>query len=169
MRDAMALPSTGKRAGRDALRTLDPLAVVLMAVLAWSCASSAWSSEPKKILSRTALAQTFVIGSGDPALALQVDVVDGKVASVVPAAADQGNVAAVRSDGEGQVMLSLATTLDVTLKFDLYVSSDGLQFEYTSTCAVTPGISGFEMWQRPVREFALGNPRVLAKGKMPCD
>ena len=127
------------------------------------------SDRAKKKLSREDLGQGFAIGSGDPALALKVDILDGVIASVAPADAASANVFAERRQGEGQTMLNLRTGLDVALKFDLYISRDGTTFEYASTCAVTPGISGFEMWEYPVREFALGNPRVLPKGKMICE
>lgn len=134
------------------------------------CIAEASAARPaQKTLSRTQIAQGFAFGSGDPALGLRVDIADGQIASVTVADAATANVIAERSDGEGQTMLILRTKLDVTLKFDLYLSRDGEQFEYTSTCAVTPGISAFEMWQYPVREFALGNPRVLPEGKLTCD
>ena len=140
--------------------------LLLMGIFA---AEGVASDRAKKKLSREDLGQGFAIGSGDPVLALKVDILDGLIASVAPADASSANVFAARSQGEGQTMLNLRTDLDVALKFDLYISHDGKTFEYASTCAVTPGISGFEMWQYPVREFALGNPRILPKGKMTCE
>lgn len=148
------------------------LSVTAMTLLlaGFSAAQGLASDRTKKKLSRQELGQGSAIGSGDPALALKVDILDGAVASAVPADAASANVFALRSEGEKQqTMLNLRTDLGVALKFDLYISRDGDTFEYASTCAVTPGISGFEMWQYPVREFALGNPRVLPKGKMACE
>jgi hypothetical protein len=63
----------------------------------------------------------------------------------------------------------VSSTLTEAVKFDLYVSLDGEQFTYTSSCGVTPGVSSFEMWEKPVTHFAIGNPRVLPKGRMACD
>lgn len=144
-------------------------AMAVLLSMGFFVAEGAGSDRAKKKLSREDLGQGFAIGSGDPALALKVDILEGAVASVAPSDDASANVFAERSQGEGQTMLNLRTDLDVALKFDLYISRDGTTFEYTSTCAVTPGISGFEMWQYPVREFALGNPRILPKGKMTCE
>jgi hypothetical protein len=144
-------------------------AMIVMLVMGFFATEGAASDRAKKKLSREDLGQGFAVGSGDPALALKVDILDGAIASVVPADAASANVFAQRSQAEAQTMLNLRTDLDVALKFDLYISHDGKTFEYASTCAVTPGISGFEMWQYPVREFALGNPRILPKGKMTCE
>lgn len=143
--------------------------MTVLLLMGFFATEGAASDRAKKKLSREDLGQGFAIGSGDPALALKVDILDGVIASVAPADAASANVFAERSQGEGQTMLNLRTGLDVALKFDLYISRDGTTFEYASTCAVTPGISGFEMWEYPVREFALGNPRVLPKGKMTCE
>ena len=144
-------------------------AMIVMLVMGFFATEGAASDRAKKKLSREDLGQGFAVGSGDPALALKVDILDGAIASVVPADAASANVFAQRSQAEAQTMLNLRTDLDVALKFDLYISHDGKTFEYASTCAVTPGISGFEMWQYSVREFALGNPRILPKGKMTCE
>ena len=143
--------------------------MTVLLLMGFFATEGAASDRAKKKLSREDLGQGFAIGSGDPALALKVDILDGVIASVAPADAASANVFAERSQGEGQTVLNLRTGLDVALKFDLYISRDGTTFEYASTCAVTPGISGFEMWEYPVREFALGNPRVLPKGKMTCE
>ncbi len=143
------------------------LALVLAVAMAANAALAAGKTQ--RSLQRGQLPAGFAVGSGDPALSLNVVVTDGQVRSVAVADPSAANVRATRSEGKGQTMLNLRTDLDVTLKFDLYVSRDGRTFEYASSCAVTPGISGFEMWEYPVREFALGNPRVVAQGKMPCD
>jgi len=143
--------------------------VILVLVAVFSATDASAADRARKKVSRDELGQGFAIGSGQPSLALKVDLVDGKVVSAAPADAASANVFAERSNGEKQTMLNLHTSMDVALKFDLYLSRDGQIFEYTSTCAVTPGISGFEMWPYPVREFALGNPRVLPEGKMTCE
>lgn len=111
----------------------------------------------------------FAIGSGNPQLALRVEIVDGKLMSSMPADADVANLRAVRSGEEATPMLTVSSDLPVALKFDLYLSNDGERFVYTSSCALTPGISSFEMWQQPVREFAIGNPRIVDAGKTRCD
>lgn len=157
-------PSSSRK---SSLWSMTAMAVLLS--MGFFVVEGAASDRAKKKLSREDLGHGFAIGSGDPALALKVDVVDGAISLVAPADAASANVFAERSQGAGQTMLNLRTDLDVALKFDLYISQDGTTFEYTSTCAVTPGISGFEMWQYPVREFALGNPRILPKGKMTCE
>jgi hypothetical protein len=160
-------------------RSWSATAMAVLLLAGFFATQAAASDRARKKLSREELGQGFAIGSGDPALSLRVDIRDGAVASVAavdaasanPASANpvSANVSAQRSEGQTQTMLNLRTDLDVALKFDLYLSHDGKTFEYTSTCAVTPGISGFEMWPYPVREFALGNPRVLPKGKMSCE
>lgn len=109
----------------------------------------------------------FAIGTARPSLALQVVIADGKVVSWAPATAG-GDLRAVRSGSEAEPMLTVSAGLPVAIKFDLYLSQDGEHFVYTSSCAVTPGVSSFEMWQQPVAAFALGNPRVVADGKASC-
>ena len=125
--------------------------------------------KPARTLARAELPPGFAIGSGSPALALQVDVVGGKVVSWAPAQPGAGNLRGTRSGDAGQTTLMVSSTLPDAIKFDLYVSTDGDRFEYASTCGVTPGVSSFEMWERPITLFAMGNPRVLPKGRMDCD
>ena len=125
--------------------------------------------KPARTLARAELPPGFAIGSGSPALALQVDVVGGKVVSWAPAQPGAGDLRGTRSGDAGQTTLMVSSTLPDAIKFDLYVSTDGERFEYASTCGVTPGVSSFEMWERPITLFAMGNPRVLPKGRMDCD
>ena len=125
--------------------------------------------KPARTLARAELPPGFAIGSGSPALALQVDVVGDKVVSWAPAQPGAGNLRGTRSGDAGQTTLMVSSTLPDAIKFDLYVSTDGERFEYASTCGVTPGVSSFEMWERPITLFAMGNPRVLPKGRMDCD
>lgn len=122
-----------------------------------------------RTLARAELPQGFAIGSGSPVLALQVEVVDGKVASWAPAGEGTGNLRGTRSGDATQTTLMVSSGLPEAIKFDLYVSTDGERFEYASTCGVTPGVSSFEMWERPITAFAMGNPRVLPNGRMSCD
>lgn len=145
------------------------LAGCLMAAM---CAMPAIASAAKpapKTLARGELPAGFAIGTASPSLALQVEVVDGKVSASAPAGDGPGNLRAARSGDATQTTLMVSSTLPVSIKFDLYVSTDGETFTYTSSCGVTPGISSFEMWERPVTHFAMGNPRVLPAGRMACD
>lgn len=143
------------------------IAVVAAASLWVAFAASA--AKPVRALSRADLPEDFAVGSGTPPLALKVDVVDGKVAHSAPADAAAANVTASGGVEDGETTLSIEHDLDVALKFDLYISVDGERFEYASSCAVTPGISGFEMWKRPIKAFALGHARVVDKGRIACD
>ncbi|MBD9468833.1 hypothetical protein [Pseudoxanthomonas sp. PXM01] len=145
------------------------LAGCLMAAM---CAMPAIASAAKpapKTLARGELPAGFAIGTASPSLALQVEVVDGKVSASAPAGDGPGNLRAARSGDAIQTTLMVSSTLPVSIKFELYVSTDGETFTYTSSCGVTPGISSFEMWERPVTHFAMGNPRVLPAGRMACD
>lgn len=145
------------------------LAGCLMAAM---CAMPVIASAAKpapKTLARGELPAGFAIGTASPSLALQVEVVDGKVSASAPAGDGPGNLRAARSGDATQTTLMVSSTLPVSIKFDLYVSTDGETFTYTSSCGVTPGISSFEMWERPVTHFAMGNPRVLPAGRMACD
>ena len=139
-----------------------------MAVSALADAAWAGKAAPKT-LARGELPAGFAIGSASPSLALQVEVSDGKVSASAPAGDAPGNLRAARSGDATQTTLMVSSTLPVSIKFDLYVSTDGETFTYTSSCGVTPGISSFEMWERPVTHFAMGNPRVLPAGRMACD
>lgn len=141
---------------------------LLAAMCAMPVIASAGKPAPKT-LQRGDLPAGFTVGNGSPSLALQVDVVDGRVAASAPAGDAPGNLRAARSGDATQTTLMVSSTLPVAIKFDLYVSSDGERFEYASSCGVTPGVSSFEMWERPIQAFALGNPRVLPKGRMACD
>ncbi|KAF1726147.1 hypothetical protein [Pseudoxanthomonas japonensis] len=141
---------------------------VVMALCAMPVIASAAKPAPKT-LARGELPAGFAIGDASPSLALQVEVVDGKVVASAPAGDAPGNLRAARSGDATQTTLMVSSTLAEAVKFDLYVSTDGEQFTYTSSCGVTPGISSFEMWEKPVTHFAIGNPRVLPKGRMACD
>lgn len=142
------------------------------ALLLTMCAMPVIASAAKpapKTLARGDLPAGFAIGSASPSLALQVEVVDGKVTASAPAGDASGNLRAARSGDATQTTLMVSSTLAEAVKFDLYISLDGERFTYASSCGVTPGISSFEMWEEPVKLFALGNPRVLPKGRMACD
>lgn len=141
---------------------------VVMALCAMPALASAAKPAPKT-LARGELPAGFAIGDASPSLALQVEVVDGKVVASAPAGDAPGNLRAARSGDATQTTLMVSSTLAEAVKFDLYVSTDGEQFTYTSSCGVTPGVSSFEMWEKPVTHFAIGNPRVLPKGRMACD
>lgn len=141
---------------------------LLVAMCALPALASAAKPAPKTLL-RGELPAGFAIGTASPSLALQVDVVDGKVTASAPAGDGPGNLRAARNGDATQTTLMVSSTLTEAVKFDLYVSLDGEQFTYTSSCGVTPGISSFEMWEKPVTHFAIGNPRVLPKGRMACD
>lgn len=144
------------------------LAVALMCAL-MAVSGTGMAKRPQKTLLREDIPQGFAIGSASPVLGLKVDVVDGRITGVSPAEGKDANVRGTRGGEGGQTMLTIRTDLDVPLKFDLYVSEDGESFQYTSSCVVTPKISSFEMWEIPVRAFALGNPRVAPQGNMTCD
>lgn len=141
---------------------------LLVAMCALPALASAAKPAPKT-LARGELPAGFAIGDASPSLALQVEVVDGKVVASAPAGDAPGNLRAARSGDATQTTLMVSSTLAEAVKFDLYFSTDGEQFTYTSSCGVTPGISSFEMWEKPVTHFAIGNPRVLPKGRMACD
>ncbi|WP_242112339.1 hypothetical protein [Luteimonas aquatica] len=145
------------------------VSAAVVAGLLLAASATVEAKQRPKTLAREEIPQDFSIGSAEPVLGLKVSVVDGRVASAAPADAKDANVRATRSGGEGQTTLTVRTDLAVAVKFDLYVSGDGRRFEYASTCAVTPGVSSFEMWEKPVREFALGNPRVVAANAVTCD
>ncbi len=161
-RGLMNVKERSARAGIGALVMV--LACALMAV-----PGAAMAKRPQKTLLREDIPQGFAIGTASPVLGLKVDVIDGRITGVSPAEGKDANVRGTRGGEGGQTMLTIHTDLDVPLKFDLYVSEDGEAFQYTSSCVVTPNISSFEMWEMPVREFALGNPRVAPQGNMTCD
>ena len=142
--------------------------VLLSAACTMSSLASAAKPAPKT-LARGELPAGFAIGTASPSLALQVEVVDGKVVASAPAGEGPGNLRAARSGDATQTTLMVSSALAEAVKFDLYVSLDGELFTYASSCGVTPGVSSFEMWEQPVKLFALGNPRVLPKGRMACD
>lgn len=124
---------------------------------------------PARTMSKSEIPAGFAVGSGQPPLALKVDVDGQGVRNVRIADAAEANVRARGDAQDGRAMLTIEHDLGVALKFDLYVSADGDRFEYASSCAVTPGVSSFEMWERPIRAFAIGNPRVVDGDEIPCD
>lgn len=151
--------------GRPAIGMALRVALGLLVVIA--PAALAQGGKGQRELARAQVPAGFAIGSGSPVLALQVEVADGKVVSSSPAG--NGNLRATRSGSEGEPMLTVKSDLPVAIKFDLYLSRDGERFTYASSCALTPGISSFEMWQQPVSEFAIGNPRVVDGQRISCD
>jgi len=148
-------------------RTLIRAGLPVLAAFIVFAASAA--GRPAEILPRDRLPDGFAVGSGAPALGLKVTVVEGRVTASAAAPADEANVRATRGGDAEQTVLNVRTELDVALKFDLYVSRDGQTFQYASSCAVTPGISSFEMWKYPVAAFAIGNPRVVSAKRFSCD
>ena len=86
--------------------------------------------KPARTLARAELPPGFAIGSGSPALALQVDVVGDKVVSWAPAQPGAGNLRGTRSGDAGQTTLMVSSTLPDAIKFDMYVFTDGEVFEY---------------------------------------
>lgn len=133
-------------------------------------ASTVFAAKPAvRAMAKAEIPQGFAVGSGEPPLALRVDIIDGKASAVEAAAGGAANVTASGSTDDGEATLSIRHDLEVALKFDLYISADGERFQYTSSCAVTPGMSSFELWQQPVRAFALGNPRVIDGDRITCD
>ena len=132
-------------------------------------AGNAAAAKPAATLSKSEIPSGFAVGSGTPPLALKVELDAGQVKSATVADVASANLTASGQLDAGEATLSISHALDVTLKFDLYISDDGERFVYTSSCAVTPGISSFELWQQPVRAFALGNPRVVDKNRLTCE
>ncbi|MEL1266146.1 hypothetical protein [Pseudoxanthomonas putridarboris] len=145
-----------------------PIAALALMMLAPGAAAAGKKAAPKA-LTRAELPAGFVVGSGVPALALDVEIAEGKVVSSSPAIDGPGNLRATRSGDDTQTMLTVSSDLSVAVKFDLYMTLDGERFTYTGTCGLTPGISSFEMWRQPVLEFAMGNPRVVSSGRVSCD
>lgn len=143
-------------------------------------ASAARSRVPPRTLTRAQLADGFAIGSGQPALGLKVEIVDGQVVSATPASAAEANLRAVRGGDDAgddagedrskqQTLMTVSADLPLAVKYDLYMSADGETFVYTSSCVLTPGISAFESWPHPVREFAIGRPRVVPERQFTCE
>ena len=150
----------------DSNRGVTMLALLVAGVLA---TPMALAQGGKREVARVDLPAGFAVGGARPVLALQVEVVDGRVSAAAPAADGQGNLRATRSGSDAEPMLTVRSDLAVAIKFDLYLSQDGERFVYNSSCALTPGISSFEMWRQPVREFAIGNPRVVDGKRISCD
>ncbi|MGH8061296.1 MAG: hypothetical protein ACREO7_04690 [Pseudoxanthomonas sp.] len=139
-------------------------------------ASAARSKGPPRTLTRAQLADGFAIGSGQPALGLRVEIVDGQVVSATPTPAAEANLRAVRGGDDAgedrskqQTLMTVSADLPLAVKYDLYMSADGETFVYTSSCVLTPGISAFESWPHPVREFAIGRPRVVPEQQFTCE
>jgi len=147
---------------------LRSMLVLALASLPATPGAFAQDGKGPRELTRAQLPAGFAVGSGRPVLALRVEVADGKVVSSSPATND-ANLRATRSGSAAEPMLTVKSDLPVAIKFDLYLSQDGERFTYTSSCALTPGISSFEMWRQPVREFAIGNPRVVDGKSIRCD
>lgn len=141
--------------------------VVLAAALL--AGAPAHAGKAKQVLAKAQLPAGFAVGSADPALGLAVEVVDGRVAATGPVPAEGANVTARSRTADGQTTLTITHRLAANLKFDLYLSADGERFEYTSSCVVTPGVASFELWEQPIRAFALGNPRAVPDGDLRCD
>jgi len=145
-----------------------PCRVTLAVVAMLACGCALAAKPAARAFDKADLPPGFVVGSGEPALALRVQIEGGQLTSA-PADLATANVTASGGYEDGQAMLTIRHELDVAVKFDLYISQDGKRFVYTSSCGVTPGISSFEMWPEPIRAFALGNPRAMATGKLTCD
>lgn len=65
---------------------------------------------------------------------------------------EQMTMVAIRSQGEERI------------KLDLYLSPDGEQYIYTSSCPISPGIVSYESWPHPVAWIAVAAARIDTAG-----
>lgn len=65
---------------------------------------------------------------------------------------EQMTMVAIRSQGEKRI------------KLDLYLSPDGEQYIYTSSCPISPGIVSYESWPHPVAWIAVAAAQIDEAG-----
>jgi hypothetical protein len=122
-------------------------------------------------LSVAQLPDGAIRGSSERALLLEVTRGgDGAIASVESAPLELANlIVRVSAKGPRNVGVVLESSLDATLKLDLFVSPDGERFKYASSCPVIAGGSAYEMFAERVVAVAVARVRATDPGDMRCE
>lgn len=135
-------------------RRLRSRRVLLTTMLATLSLGSAAIAGPPPVLPVDDLPQGTVKTDGKSPLYLLVRISGGKVIAFENATQKSANVTATFSPTNGTT-IKFTSTLDVALKFDLYISSDGRRFEYTSSCPLMAQKGLFENWPHAVPWLAI--------------
>lgn len=72
-----------------------------------------------------------------------------------------------RSDS--QTMVAFSNTLASPVKLDLYISPDGKNYVYTSSCPILAQGGSYETWPHPVAWIALAQARVVDVDASACE
>lgn len=66
---------------------------------------------------------------------------------------------------EQMTMVAIRSQSAQRIKLDLYLSPDGEQYIYTSSCPIAPGIVSYESWPHPVAWIAVASAQVDTSGE----
>ena len=107
----------------------------------------------------------------DRAVLLEVSREDGgAVGSVEPAPLELANlIVRVTRNAPRDVGIALESSLDASVKLDLFVSPDGERFRYISSCPVIAGGSAYEKLAEPVAWVAVARVRLADPGEPRCE
>jgi hypothetical protein len=97
-------------------------------------------------------------------------IVDGKIvgAEPIPAGGSLSNAVEVSfKQIDSGMMLTVASHLPSTLKYDATMKAPDDRMVYTSSCPVRVGLSTFEGWPHSIKFLELSNFRFQDEG--PCD
>jgi len=145
------------------------------AALAIVCTACATAGEPAKASAAPQattferLPAGFARGDANAPIGLLVAVdAAGTVTNRPAGTGEKADVVLVRKAmGEG-TSVNITNSTSAMLKYDLYISPDGVRFQYTSSCPLPAGGGGYEMWPYPIHSFAIGNLRVADADGMAC-
>ncbi|HSC86184.1 MAG TPA: hypothetical protein VLC09_02895 [Polyangiaceae bacterium] len=137
----------------------------LLTVGAASCAPSSPGTGPASGAAKPAElpAQHWLLTGKDP---IQLKVEAGADGALTVAAAEPGTenlTLSFASRTPSSTMVEVKSRAPLALKFDLFISPNGSEYYYTSSCPlasnVEDGFSGFENWPHPIHSLAVGNIR----------
>lgn len=138
-------------------------------VVALFCSNFAAAAAPETV-ELTKLPAGAIKLDGKSATWLLVTVRKGQVVKVESATAKTGNVTVTTVTNEtNDTTVKFESHLSKTLKLDLYISSDGKSFNYTSSCPLMAEKALFENWQQSVPWLAVGGARGIDDQESACD
>jgi len=143
--------------------------VLLAVACAYAATATSGSRNDKPVLMRDQLPSGFAISDGKSPFGLAVKANGSQLESVPATDLPAATITLTRSSEDDGTSIKVKSSLNLMIKYDLYISPDGKRFVYTSTCPLVPNGSGFEMWPHPIHSFAFGNPRVISEDQMSCE
>lgn len=152
------------------------LFVAIFSLLCAGCATTphgerggSESGVQQRWFTRDQVPDGFVLGDGRALLGLVVDIdLQKRVVARMPQAAEDANISLIRTEMGQGTTVRVSNGTQATLKYDLYISPDGIRYQYTSSCPLMTGVSSYENWPMQIHSFAMGNVRETDSEMFVC-